>query len=138
MVAICFEAVDLDNRENWSFVADSFTVDSYEIYRPESLDTNWRKSAPIASIAELPKTVPLVIAAHRNAKYLQGEIALPDFEHPEACIYLFGHDHRNLDPSMVEGFDYQTVYIPVRYEMYSYQAGAMFLYDRLAKEWQTK
>lgn len=138
MVAVCFEAVNLNNRENWSFVVESFRVDSFEMNRPEKLDTSWRKSTPINSYNELPEDVPLIIAAHQEAKYLPGEIALPDFEHPESGIYLFGHDHKNLDPSLFEGREYQAVYIPVRYEMYSFQAGAMFMYDRLAKQWPIK
>jgi tRNA(Leu) C34 or U34 (ribose-2'-O)-methylase TrmL len=135
-MSICF-SYDGHHKvmEYWSFVFENWGVkETYVKDKPEGSAHIYGDPTEITSYQELPKDRPLVIAAHQRAQYIQGSINLKDFEHPEDALYLFGYDHLNLDPEMFEGFDYQTVYIPAKAgEMYSFQAGNVFMYDRFLK-----
>lgn len=136
MVGICFS---FDNnlmvREYWSYIFENFGItDIWELNRPTNIDSNYYIPTAIDSVSELPVNRPIVIASHENAKYLQGTISLLDFIHPTNAIYIFGSDNDNLYPKMFKNMLYQAVYIPgSSNEMHSFQAGAIFMYDRMVK-----
>lgn len=134
MVDICFSySNDMMQREYWSYVCAQFGIDKvYEINRPENIQSNYKPIA-INNYSELPNK-KLVIAAHKNAKYLQGNYSLIDYVHPKDCIYIFGSDASNLYPEQFKGYNWDSIYIPPsKIEMYSFQAGAIIMYDRITK-----
>lgn len=136
MTSICFHFdPNLMVREYWSYVFENFGVSKvYEVGRPADIDSNYYSPTVIDSLAELPKNKTLVIAAHANAKYIQGVEALPAFEHPANPIYIFGSDNGNLYPELLGNRNYKAVYIPgSKIEMWSFQAAAIFMYDRMVK-----
>jgi hypothetical protein len=61
---------------------------------------------------------------------MSGDIALPNFEHPDEAIYCFGSDDHN--QPLVECAT--KVYIPTpsgtKHPMWSFQAGLIVFYDR--------
>ena len=136
MFGICFSFdIDLMVREYWSYIFEHFEIiDIWELNRPSNIDSNYYIPIAIYSVSDLPTDSSIVIASHKNAKYLQGTIPLVDFIHPTNAIYIFGSDANNLYPEMFKDMTYQTVYIPgSSNEMHSFQAGAMFMYDRMVK-----
>ena len=127
--AICFHFdPNLMRREYWSYVFENFGISEvYEVGRPDDIDSNYYEPTVISSLAELPKRRPLVVAAHQNAKYIQGTVALPDFEHPKNAIYIFGSDNGNIYPELFGRRKYTAVHVPsLSVEMWSFQAGAIF------------
>ena len=136
MTAICFHFdPNLMVREYWSYVFSNFGISKvYEVGRPDDIDSNYYDPVVIDSLADLPGNKTLVIAAHQNAKYIQGTVPLPEFEHPASPIYIFGGDNGNLYPELLGNRNYKAVYIPGdKIEMYSFQAAAIFMYDRMVK-----
>lgn len=134
MLGICFSSPqDLMQREYWSYVFEQFNVDNvWERGRSSDVNSNY-KLETIEEYSELPN-VPLIILAHKNAKYIRGEVSLLDFKHPENCIYVFGSDNGNIYPEEFGGRDLTPVYIPPsNIEMYSFQAAAIVMYDRMVE-----
>ena len=77
--------------------------------------------------------IPVVVMTPIEARYVKGEIALDNFEHPEDCVYWFGSDHVNVTEEQLEGLDVVArVYIPTPTvdQMYSWQAFAVTAWDR--------
>lgn len=119
-------------REYWSYVAAQFSVEVFEVGRPLDIESNYKPTS-ISSYSDLPNK-PLVICAHKNAKYIKGTISLKKFKHPDSAIYVFGSDKGNLYPEMFSEHSWESVYIPPsKIEMYSFQAGAIVMYDRWIK-----
>lgn len=136
MAGICFHFnPDLNIREYWSYVFENFNIkELYEVQRPKDIDSNYYNPIVLNSYDELPKERSLVILAHKDAKYLKGKISLSDYNHPQNPVYVFGGDNSNLYPELFEKHKYDVVYIPPSLiEMYSFQAGAITMYDRESK-----
>lgn len=130
MIGLCFSfSKDLMQREYWSYICYQNKIDNvWEVGRPDDAETNYKPTS-INNYSELPKE-NLIIVQHKNAKYIQGKIPLTEFKHPEDGIYVFGSDSANLYPEMFENHSYETLYIPPsNIEMYSFQAGAIVMYD---------
>lgn len=129
---VCFSYTStMMEREYWSYVFQQFGIEElYEVGRPENIASNYKPHA-IANYSDLPKNRTLVIVAHRDAKYLQGKTPLNEFIHPKDCIYVFGSDRSNFYPQQFIHHKFKTVYIPPSHiEMYSFQAGAIIMWDR--------
>jgi hypothetical protein len=111
----CQDMNNLKYFDHWAYVARSFDV------AKENL------------LATDPGGFPLVLVQPADGQYLQGEIPLPDFTHPEDCVYLFGSSDALLQE--LPRTPFAKVYIPSlpTWEMYSHQAGAIVLYDRFVK-----
>ena len=135
MAGICFHySVDLMQREYWSYIFEQFAItEIYEVGRPAGIESNYLPTV-ISAINELPTGRDMVVLQHQNAKYIQGTLNLETFVHPADPLYVFGSDSDNLFPAQFTGYTYSAVYIPPSLiEMFSFQAGAICMYDRMVK-----
>lgn len=83
---------------------------------------------------DLPTEPTLVVMASQVGRHLKGEISLMDYVHPENAIYYFGDDHSHFTQEQIGiTTKYDSVYIPVPHNLWSGQAVAITLYDRLIK-----
>jgi len=134
---ICFHFdPDLKIRDYWSYIFENFKIkDLWEVGRPDKIESNWQKPRAIDAISALPKDKSMVVGSPKNGRYMPGTIPLPEFQHPENALYVFGSDRANLYPELFKGYEYQLVYIPgdSSITMYSFQAGIVFMYDRMVK-----
>lgn len=122
-------------QNQWEFVLSHFVPDDVWVRGAPDDWKSYHKPVHIETAKELPKERPLIVLAHPQGRYVQGVESLGIFEHPKDAIYLFGGD----DVLLTEEDDLgrkpdAIVYIPVKkYEMYSFVAAAITLYDRLVK-----
>jgi tRNA(Leu) C34 or U34 (ribose-2'-O)-methylase TrmL len=63
---------------------------------------------------------------------VEGAIALPQFEHPDQAIYVFGPEDSSVDQRLVDAAD-AVVYVPTIGCMNLAASVNVLLYDRLAK-----
>ncbi|MCG9696306.1 RNA methyltransferase [Shewanella sp. Isolate11] len=63
---------------------------------------------------------------------VEGAIPLPEFQHPDKAIYLFGPEDGTIDQSLVDNAD-AVVYVPTVGCMNLASSVNVLLYDRLAK-----
>lgn len=137
MFGVCFRC---ENRpwiqDQWSWVFSNFGVS--EIWERGTVAGDAKIYQPVTEIetaASLPNR-PLVVLAHPEGRYVKGTESLVDFVHPDDAIYLFGASMANLsDEDDLGGrVPDHTIFIPsVEYEMYSFAAGYLTLYDRFVK-----
>ena len=122
-------------EQQWSYLLSHFKP--RDVYTIGALD---RKVKPfdnyvqVENANEVPGT--LVLLAPVLGRYVQGEVAIQDFQHPEDCCYMFGGDNSTMSDDFLAGRDPEhKVFIPTdsRDDMYSFMAGAITLYDRLIK-----
>ena len=94
----------------------------------------YQDTIKIDTAAELPD-VPLVVLGPPDGKFVQGNVSLKDFQHPDDAIYLFGGTQDVLTVEDLGGrVPDASVYIPfVKHECYSHAAGYMALWDRYVK-----
>ena len=64
---------------------------------------------------------------------VEGAIALPDFEHPDEAIYVFGAEDSSVSQKLVDNAD-AVVYVPTIGCMNLAASVNVLLYDRLAKQ----
>ena len=117
-------------QDQWSYVFSNFSVSEiWEIgFKKDDLKI-YQTTIPINNTEELPDR-PIVILAHQDGRYIKGEQSLVTFNHPEDAIYIFGGSHSNLTSNR----EADLVFIPSsRYEMYSFAAANITLYDRYIK-----
>lgn len=77
--------------------------------------------------------LPFVLIQPQNGRHVVGTEPLADFQHPEKVVYVFGPDMGHLQPGGV--YDHK-VYIPQlvsHVTLWSHQAAAIILYDRMLK-----
>lgn len=90
-------------------------MDSIEMYKVEDF------------IAEKGENTKLVCV-----DLVEGAIPLPNFEHPENALYLFGPEDSSLKQDMIDQADH-VVYMPTNGSLNLAQSVNVVLYDRLAK-----
>ena len=94
------------------------------------------KATYIESVADLPQSVPLVVLAQVNGRYVQGDVSLKDFTHPTDAIYLFGNDVEWVTSEELVGHSIDhLVYIPTDTgdDMWSWAAYVATAWDRVVK-----
>jgi len=64
---------------------------------------------------------------------IEGAISLPEFEHPEHAIYVFGSEDSSINQALVDNAD-AVVYVPTIGCMNLAASVNVVLYDRLAKK----
>jgi tRNA(Leu) C34 or U34 (ribose-2'-O)-methylase TrmL len=64
---------------------------------------------------------------------IEGAVALPEFEHPEHAIYVFGSEDSSINQALVDSAD-AVVYVPTIGCMNLAASVNVVLYDRLAKK----
>ena len=83
---------------------------------------------------ETPEMVKVLIQP-QSGRWVQGEVPLPEFKHPEHAVYIFGPDDGHLSPEIEGEYDHK-VYIPqlhTNVTLYAHQAAGIVLYDRMVK-----
>lgn len=134
MIGVCFHREQAWEQDQWSFVFSNFGVtDIWERGFDGNNDLKiYQPTIKVEKSSELPDK-PLVLLAHPEGRYFQGNQSLVDFAHPEDAIYYFGGSQLNVGDDMDRKPDY-SVYIPTQqHEMYSHAAAYITLYDRLVK-----
>lgn len=83
---------------------------------------------------DLPTEPTLVVLTGLDGEYIQGDVSLVDYVHPENAIYWVGDDHSSLTQASIgERTDYDAVYIPVEKSLFSTMALSIALFDRQLK-----
>ncbi len=76
-------------------------------YFPCQMDENWRWLERLAGVESvfrlwpermLPRLGPVVLVSPQDAEHFPGETNLAEFDHPALCTYVFGPNHRAIDP----------------------------------------
>lgn len=137
---ICFSPIGSErNIDQWDFVLSHWKPDNIYLLgveeHPWPYHNPLKKAICIRNTDWLPPG-ELVLLAPKKGKYFQGNVALPDFDHPEKCIYMFGPDHHHISNDLIgQRKPDSTVYIPTDTvdEMYAFTAAAVTLYDRYVK-----
>ena len=138
MLGLCF-AFDnnAQRRDLWSWISGWFSIDeAWETGRPDDFSTLVSGFRPESiSVADLPKEPRLVIMTDPEADFVQGDISLYDYTHPESAIYLFGRDGGKLKSEDFEGRDHDRVFVPIdSYDMWASHAAVATFYDRRLKQ----
>jgi tRNA(Leu) C34 or U34 (ribose-2'-O)-methylase TrmL len=106
----------------------------YQPSRHEWYEGSWAEVVRTfgAEIGGGDESFTRVLVQPQNGRNLQGEHSLIDFVHPENAVYIFGPDDGHLQAAAYD----TSVYIPQadgRTVLWSHQAAAIVLYDRLVK-----
>ena len=113
-----------------------FTGNRYEYALKHNTDTH-----NVARSSLISKVGTMVEARDQNmpegtkivcVELVEGAIPLPDYQHPENALYVFGPEDGNLKQSIVNAAD-EVVYIPTVGCMNLAATVNVLLYDRLAK-----
>jgi hypothetical protein len=101
--------------DNWGYVlpavledVEVFIIGSGTYGRP------FHDATVVSSLDEVHPELPLVVLQPKDGEYVQGEIDLYAYSHPEDCVYYFGDDNTH---TRVEEFGSRTpdlVYIDAR------------------------
>ncbi|MFT6033790.1 MAG: tRNA(Leu) C34 or U34 (ribose-2'-O)-methylase TrmL [Arenicella sp.] len=98
-------------------------------YQTDTNNTNLK--VPLKVIENLyeamPKGMQLVCV-----ELVEGAIALPEFDHPEQAMYLFGPEDGSIPQALIDRADH-VVYVPTIGCMNLAASVNVLLYDRLAK-----
>lgn len=129
-----------DAQNQWDYVLTNFGIPPENVWMRNDLDLlnyHGKYTQTHGTAFDLDPNIPLVVVQPLGGRYIQGNISLIDFVHPNSAIYLFGGDNDNLSSEEDLGGrnpDY-LVYIPTAThdEMYSWVAASCVLYDRLVK-----
>ncbi len=132
--------IKIDNdgdRTTWDQLLQAFGVG--ELYELPGLGHPLDRSIKIESLADLANFNPvaeLIALAGVDGDFIQGEVDLQEFEHPEAAIYIFGGTMTRL--TEVEIYDAPIPVIKVfiaadGVPLFPSQAGAIVLWDRYLK-----
>ncbi len=79
-------------------------------------------------LADLPRAIQVVCV-----ELVLGAKSLPDFQHPESAIYIFGPEDGSIKQSLIDQADH-VVYVPTQGCMNLAASVNVVLYDRLAKQ----
>ena len=70
-------------------------------------------------------------------EFAENAIALPEFQHPERALYIFGPEDGSIEQEVVDKADY-VVFVPTISCMNLSASVNVLLYDRMAKSYQTQ
>jgi hypothetical protein len=125
-----------DAPNQWSFVCTNFGIPPEQFVwwgKPDGhvVDSRYRNSVP--TLDDLPPGTPVLVQP-AEGRYVNGQVPLSEFRHPENAVYIFGPDNQNVDPDDLPP-DYQSVHVETasHHDMYSWVAAAIVLHDRMVK-----
>jgi hypothetical protein len=138
MIAVAFHFTEDENTiKQWEYVLSHFEADYlYCVGGQPPVSDVLSKAACIQSGDELPLDIPVILLAPINGLYVQGNVSLVDFDHPEDACYWFGSDFLHFDPELLGGRQPDhTVYVPVdtKDQMFSHVVWAVVAWDRRQK-----
>lgn len=145
--SVCTISYSAKHDDQWMYVLSHWNPETwYVIYDPErhtpNIQDQHRNIVYIRSANDLPADHETVLLQPLVAPRYAGVTNLETFTHPTNAIYIFGWDHEHLNPpNDPEGSELGSrvpdhrVYIPNDqvFDMYSFVAGAVTLYDRKVK-----
>lgn len=136
MFDVCLIADTGRWEDQWSYVLSHWSARNiYILGEVNTAVKPFREAIFIDSCEELPN-IPIVALQADNARFVPGTVPLPNFTHPDECVYLFGNDHTHLcDDQLGTRVPEHVVFIPsdTHDEMYSWIAGAIAFYDRAVR-----
>lgn len=136
MFSVVIPAFHNGHEQNqWEFVLSNFKPDKMYMWRAAPGDSEIRGAARIQNISDIAHEGRIVVLAPYNGRNIQGDIPLPDYDHPEDAIYVVGSNHVTIEAEDLGNLQYDKVYIPTdsQHDMYSFVAVAVALYDRKVK-----
>lgn len=141
MASLCIPLPTSGSFQNqWDFALSNFTPDQLFVIgdssdAPETNVFSKLNATYLSSMDELPDQ-PLVLMAPKNGFYIQGEIELSEFQHPENAIYIFGSDNYQMSEDIIGSVEIDfKVFIPTdsQHDMYSWSAYVVTMWDRRMK-----
>lgn len=127
------------HRTQWLQLITAFKPDyAWEIGLDQDLP-NIEGVQGIQSAGELPPEMDLVVFSPTSARHIIPTISLPDFQFANNQIYMFGPDTECLSETQLGNTtNYTVVSIPTcsddeKDELFSFQAGAVVLYDKCSR-----
>lgn len=109
-----------------------FTVGQRYRRQPSDTYKTW-KHIPLFAFADVQQLLDAIYDTPIIGVEMGG-VSLPDFQHPQRCVYLLGAEDRGLPPS-IANLCHRVVSIPsIRADSYNVaQAGTIIMYDRMVK-----
>lgn len=137
---VCFRReTDRWMQDQWSFLFSNYGItELWERGKTDARGTDfdlYQDTIEIATAAELPNR-PLVVLAHQEGRYIQGNENLETFVHPENAIYLFGASMLNMSDEDDLGGRVPDHFVYIPYaggESYGHAIGYAVLWDRRMK-----
>ncbi len=112
-----------------------YTGNRYETARRYRTDTNAaHETTHVEHVAAIPEAIAKLPESTQviAVELVEGATALPDFEHPQDALYVFGPEDGNLPQPVVDVAD-EVVYVPTVGCMNLAATVNVVLYDRTAK-----
>lgn len=100
-----------------------------ERFRTDTKDISSR--IPLSQVTSLPDSAPSELRIV-CVELAEGAIPLPDYQHPEKALYIFGPEDGSLSQAVIDRAD-DVVYIPTIGCLNLAATVNIVLYDRLAK-----
>lgn len=97
--------------------------------------TDTQRMSDTVQITAVDSFIPLT-AVHQHLvciELVEGAVPLPEFEHPDNALYIFGPEDGSVPQSVIDAAD-AVVYIPTTGCMNLAATVNVLLYDRLAKQ----
>ena len=122
-------------HDQWTYLCRNMGVDQvYFLQAPKEFRPfRTINCARIEELSEL-NDKRLILLASQNGRHIQGTKSLVEFRASSNDVYVFGHDHKNLMPSDIEGADVNdAVYLPCMTDddMFTWNCGAIVLWHRM-------
>lgn len=119
----------------WRDLCISFGISFDNVWlRGNEVDGNQWFFNIINKVDEIPEGPEIVIVQPMDAREVRGEQNLITFVHPKEAIYVFGANSKYMScKEFGDRVPEHKVFIPVGRELYSWNAGAIVLYDRISK-----
>lgn len=126
-------------QNNWDQVLSHWVPETIYLLGTGELprvNNIFRDAVQIDLVCEVPADHAIVGLSPPRGRALPGLEPLGPFVHPERVVYVFGANNEHMDRGMFGAKDPDhMVYIPTEthFEMYSWMAAGVTLYDRAAK-----
>ena len=124
-------------HDQWTYLCRNMGVDRVYFLQMPATARPFRtiSCTAIDDLSEL-NDKRLILLAPENGRHIQGKRSLLKFQPSENDLYIFGHDHKFLMPSDIQGADINdSVYLPCMTDddMFTWQCGAVVLWHRLTR-----
>lgn len=107
------------------------------LMRNPGLPDMHRKVGQATSLIEVVSILDAIAAGTKLVcvEFAENAIALPEFQHPQKALYVFGPEDGSMTQDIIDSAD-AVVYIPTTRSMNLAAAVNVVLYDRMAKSFQ--
>jgi hypothetical protein len=107
------------------------------------LDSQWKYLLHAFEVEEINRgdigDLPVILVQPPSARYVPGIIPINHYTHPkDLVVYLFGGSHSTMrEGDLVDLTITDRIYIPLHnnWELFSSQAAAVVLWDRIVSQW---